>query len=280
MAKVLKKKTFLEKKIEEAEAYEKELREKIREEIKKHKRYWNSMMVLIRRWYIPAPMAAAWVVLTKKGYIYGDYHLLAGFIMLFVSILIMGYTISPHERNIKKYKIEMYKLEKNLWPWKTGLEGEKRVAAELEKLPEPYYIINDITVKHKGQKAQIDHVVVGPNGVIAIETKHIAGTMYPQGTKWLVRRGYDRFINNPQNQAYFGANLLAKVLDYPVQAMVVLSHNESSWQGRQNKFCPVVHVFNLLNFISEMKETLNNPEKIERIARLIVKKEKNIDMPA
>jgi hypothetical protein len=62
-----------------------------------------------------------------------------------------------------------------------GALGEVRVIRQLEKLPDDYYVFNDLTMKLKtwaefrGKKlksAQIDHLVVGPTGVYVIETKN------------------------------------------------------------------------------------------------------------
>lgn len=48
-----------------------------------------------------------------------------------------------------------------------GAKGEERVAEILKGLPDAYHVFNDFTVGRK----HIDHVVVGPVGVFAIETK-------------------------------------------------------------------------------------------------------------
>lgn len=52
-----------------------------------------------------------------------------------------------------------------------GARGEERVSEILKKLPETYHVFNDFVVGRK----HIDHVVVGPAGVFAIETKCWSG---------------------------------------------------------------------------------------------------------
>lgn len=48
-----------------------------------------------------------------------------------------------------------------------GARGEEKIAGILETLPDAYHVFNDFAVGGK----HIDHVVAGPGGVFAIETK-------------------------------------------------------------------------------------------------------------
>ena len=52
-----------------------------------------------------------------------------------------------------------------------GARGEEKVSGILESLPDAYHVFNDFTVGRK----HIDHVVVGPSGVFAVETKFWRG---------------------------------------------------------------------------------------------------------
>lgn len=49
----------------------------------------------------------------------------------------------------------------------TGARGEERVSSILRNLPERYHVFNDFVARG----VHVDHVVVGPPGVFAIETK-------------------------------------------------------------------------------------------------------------
>lgn len=53
-----------------------------------------------------------------------------------------------------------------------GAAGEEAVAHELDKLPDGWFVVNDVRVGG----SQIDHIVLGPKGVFCIETKH-SGTV-------------------------------------------------------------------------------------------------------
>lgn len=49
-----------------------------------------------------------------------------------------------------------------------GARGEERVAGMLARLPDRYHVFNDYVVS---PRVHVDHVVVGPAGVFAVETK-------------------------------------------------------------------------------------------------------------
>jgi len=70
--------------------------------------------------------------------------------------------------------------------YKMGAEGEIRVAQVLtSKLSDDYYLVNDVVYTNdRGHKENIDHVVLGPNGVFAIETKNYRGKVSYKNGYW------------------------------------------------------------------------------------------------
>lgn len=52
-----------------------------------------------------------------------------------------------------------------------GARGEEKVSGILKSLPAPYHVFNDFAVG----RSHVDHVVVGPGGVFAVETKYWRG---------------------------------------------------------------------------------------------------------
>lgn len=64
----------------------------------------------------------------------------------------------------------------------TGARGEERVSAILRDLPDRYHVFNDFVAKG----VHVDHVVVGPPGVFAIETKCWNGIVTVEGNEVLV----------------------------------------------------------------------------------------------
>jgi hypothetical protein len=64
--------------------------------------------------------------------------------------------------------------------WQRGAEGERHVARLLEPLVQQGWGVNhDLRVP--GSKANIDHVVVGPPGIFAIDTKNYRGRLWLSG---------------------------------------------------------------------------------------------------
>jgi hypothetical protein len=58
---------------------------------------------------------------------------------------------------------------------KKGLEGERKATDIYSLLPDNYYVLTDLLISVDGQTSQIDHVVVGNNGVFVIEAKNLNG---------------------------------------------------------------------------------------------------------
>ena len=67
--------------------------------------------------------------------------------------------------------------------YRRGSEGEKTVTKILTStLGDEYSLINDVYI-HDGY-GNIDHIVLGPNGVFVIETKNYAGRIVCDGDEW------------------------------------------------------------------------------------------------
>jgi hypothetical protein len=85
--------------------------------------------------------------------------------------------------------------------YKLGYEGEKQVTESLKlELSDDYHLINDVSLPSYNRKnnpfydrRNIDHIVLSPNGVFAIETKNQRGKITCYGDEWLIRyRGKNR----------------------------------------------------------------------------------------
>lgn len=64
----------------------------------------------------------------------------------------------------------------------SGDEGEAIVAQYLENLDDQYFLINDL--KLSNGYGNIDHIVLGPNGIFVIETKNFQGQVRCEGDSW------------------------------------------------------------------------------------------------
>jgi hypothetical protein len=62
--------------------------------------------------------------------------------------------------------------------WRVGAKGEEKVAAELAKLGPPWRVLHAVEVGENG--SDIDHVVIGPAGVLTLNAKR-----HPGGKAWV-----------------------------------------------------------------------------------------------
>jgi hypothetical protein len=95
--------------------------------------------------------------------------------------------------------------------WKMGIEGENRVTQVLKsKLDDGYYLVNDVLyINDRGNTENIDHVVLGPKGVFAIETKNYRGKVTCKGSYWQVPFPFGR---SPSSQAKGNASWVSKAI--------------------------------------------------------------------
>ncbi|MDR7252275.1 hypothetical protein J2X46_001251 [Nocardioides sp. BE266] len=66
------------------------------------------------------------------------------------------------------------RLQKSAALWEQGAEGEVAVARALEALPEAWVALHDLAWPGR-QRANLDHVVVGPGGVFVVDAKNWSG---------------------------------------------------------------------------------------------------------
>ena len=97
--------------------------------------------------------------------------------------------------------------------WMKGSKGEKLVAKYLKKLPKEYYVFNDVTLPVK--KGNIDHIVVGPNGIFAIETKNISGSFIVDDNEWYYKSHSEvqKSRSQPGKQIKNNVRILIKYLN-------------------------------------------------------------------
>jgi hypothetical protein len=85
---------------------------------------------------------------------------------------------------IANFRVEKHETDR--MTWRKGALGEYEVGAELERLPDDYLVFNDINTEEFGN---FDHIVVGPKGIFAIETKNWSGLIGTNAAGELTRNG-------------------------------------------------------------------------------------------
>ncbi len=97
----------------------------------------------------------------------------AGTIVIIVAALSAGATVTRRLSSVRK-----------------GRLGERLITNLLRRLPDDYWLVNDVMLPRG--RGNVDHVLIGPCGVVVIETKRIAGHIRCYGDEWSVngrRRG-------------------------------------------------------------------------------------------
>jgi hypothetical protein len=68
-------------------------------------------------------------------------------------------------------------LERERAKWAAGGDGEQRVGAELDQLPDgQWWVFHDVPRGRQG--TNIDHLVIGVGGVFAVNTKNVIGNVW------------------------------------------------------------------------------------------------------
>ncbi len=166
----------------------------------------------------------------------------------------------------------------NYYTWKMGLNGETKVVKNIStNLNNEYSLFNDvILVDAEGKRrGNIDHIIVGPNGIFTIETKHISHKISYDGKNWFGIRG------NPSCQAITHAvkvrdvlfdcsifNTEARASNPFVKAILVFSHKKCKLnipEGKSPKSCTILKVSNnrdksIVNFILNEGYKFSNSE--------------------
>jgi hypothetical protein len=79
--------------------------------------------------------------------------------------------------------------------WFLGKRGELAVRRALEGLPDDYVALNDLLLPKSW--GNIDHVVIGPNGLFVIETKNYSSDVKCQGDKWFLNGKPTKSLSSP-----------------------------------------------------------------------------------
>lgn len=101
----------------------------------------------------------------------------------------------------------------------TGQVGEEVTAQALAALPKGYVVLHDLFLYDGPRTAQIDHLVLGPNGIFLFETKNHQGVIYgnPEQVYWVHKKPrLDNEINkiyNPIKQAQSHAYVLRGLIN-------------------------------------------------------------------
>ncbi|MFB3889507.1 MAG: nuclease-related domain-containing protein [Candidatus Bathyarchaeia archaeon] len=162
--------------------------------------------------------------------------------------------------------------------YNAGLEGEKRVARLLgSALNDDYYLMSSVYI-HDGF-GDIDHVLLGPNGVFVIEVKNWSGRITCHGDEWQrENRHGKRESSSPSKQAKKNAIRVKSAIESSgsrgvwVEGIVVFTNPNSDLQVN-HAAVPVLRLPELPNFIASYRShSRYTRPQLEQIGKAILKK--------
>ncbi len=106
---------------------------------------------------------------------------------------------------------ELFAKPNHVRAWRIGAEGEEEVGHILDALtPDGYRVLHDR--RRPGGRENVDHVVIGPPGVLVVETKHYRGEVRTMRGELVINgRRKTEFIDQVQRQR----TAVAAALDLP-----------------------------------------------------------------
>jgi hypothetical protein len=130
---------------------------------------------------------------------------------------------------------------------RTGILGEEAVADVLAGLPSSYWVLHGVWTGH----GDVDHVVIGPTGVFAIETKAWQGSFYRRrGQLYCNGKPAEHVLRQARGAAGQVRQLLLEAgIDEWVEAVVVPSRASVSRSPLRFRQAHVVSIKGVVDFV-------------------------------
>jgi hypothetical protein len=160
--------------------------------------------------------------------------------------------------------------------FRAGSEGERQVTKLLKaKLNDDYFLINGAYFRGGGD---IDHVVLAPNGLFALETKNWSGKITCRGDEWQRERGKPNSAS-PSRQAKRNAAKIRGMVESSsvghssvwVEGVVVFTNRHANL-NLYSPSVPVVRLHELPSFITSCHRGASySRQQLEQLGKEIMK---------
>lgn len=164
----------------------------------------------------------------------------------------------------------LHKMELDTRSWEKGWDGEVAVGKKLaDDLPRSFCVIHDLATDF----GNLDHVVVGPTGVFAVETKNWRGLVTDDGNGELLLNGNptDKPFVRQFTRTIMGIRdrwvLLAKT-DRFIQGVMVfpIAYEKAPWGKTGNVHCVSIDRIPSY-FVNQKPQTRLSPDEVSMLAR-------------
>ena len=137
-----------------------------------------------------------------------------------------------------------------------GISGEEAVADALAGLPSSYWVLHGVSTGH----GDVDHVVIGPTGVFALETKAWDGKFYrSRGQLYCNGKPAEHVLRQARGAAgQVRELLLAAGIDEWVEAVVVAARASVSRSPVRFRNSYVISIKDLVGFVTDRPHSLSS----------------------
>ena len=160
----------------------------------------------------------------------------------------LAFAVSRARRGVPRRSISDSVLSGAEQKARSGMAGEKRVSDRLAAALDDEWVLFH---GYRNGRGEIDHVLVGPRGVVAIEVKNVNATVEIDGDIWTAKK-FDRYSNqvpvreladrtgrSPSVQVNESADALQELLrkrgqQIRVRRVVLLTHGKSRIPRQRN----------------------------------------------
>jgi Nuclease-related domain len=139
---------------------------------------------------------------------------------------------------------------------RSGILGEEAVADALAMLPSSYWVLHGVLTGH----GDVDHVVIGPTGVFALETKAWRGSFYRRrGQLYCNGKPAEQVLRQARGAAGQVRELLLEAgIDEWVEAVVVAARASVSRSPARFRKSYVISIKDLVGFVTDRPHSLSN----------------------
>lgn len=168
-----------------------------------------------------------------------------------------------------------------------GEQGEQEVEYALKWLPKGYIAIKrDCVSKYEkecillknnaisDEIQEIDHIVIGTQGVFLIETKYYKGKIIIDSNGNWIREdetGKQKGTKNPVQQIDRHHYILKSILEIDeIQDIICIAHDEAIIEGTENSLVPIIKADMIVRYITEYKtgRIFSDEEKIDMLNKI------------
>lgn len=184
------------------------------------------------------------------------------------------------QRHAEEERLEAEKKEQII---AAGKRGEEEVEYALKWIDNSYHVLHGkdgkIEIENKdfiNESQEIDHIVVGPEGIILIETKAYSGDIYidKNGNWYRVKNDEKTGMKNPIQQVRRHEKLIRSFVpqNIPIQSYICIANSKATITGSQNSSVPIIKSDLLVEKIENSgKDSILSQDEIQKLIDLIRK---------